>query len=235
MDRKLILSCEHAGNRVPEEYRHLFENHKEVLESHRGVDIGARDLALVMSSILGTDAHLHEVTRLLIDLNRSLHNPSAFSEFVPRDNGADREEIIDKYYLPYRNKIENEVEQAIVRGEPVLHVSVHTFTPRLEGIERNADIGFLYDPQHFSEKALCWAWRRQLQKMLPDLKFRMNYPYRGTLDGFSTSLKKNFTEENYWGIELEVNQKFSQEEDQERWEHIQHQIAYSLRHVLETR
>ena len=234
MDRKLILSCEHAGNKVPEEYHHLFEGNREVLRTHRGVDIGAGELTRLMGSVLNTDAYLHEVTRLLVDLNRSLHNPSAFSEFIPQGNGVDREEIIRKYYQPHREKVREEVRKSIATGRRVLHVSVHSFTPRMDGVERNADIGFLYDPQRVAEKELSWTWRRQLQKMLPHFKCRMNYPYRGTLDGFSTSLKKDFTEDSYWGIELEVNQKFPQEAGADDWKHIQKQIAYSLKYVLES-
>ena len=41
----------------------------------------------------------------------------------------------------------------------------------------------------------------------PELKIRFNYPYLGKADGFTTYLRKIFPE-NYIGIELEVNQKF---------------------------
>ncbi len=44
MSNNLIISCEHAGNEVPKEYRHLFEQDPEPLNTHRGVDIGALDL-----------------------------------------------------------------------------------------------------------------------------------------------------------------------------------------------
>ena len=39
MSYLLVLSCEHAHNRVPARYRHLFD--AELLESHRGYDLGA--------------------------------------------------------------------------------------------------------------------------------------------------------------------------------------------------
>ena len=44
-DVALLLTCEHAVNAVPERWRHLFRGNTEVLETHRGWDRGAADLA----------------------------------------------------------------------------------------------------------------------------------------------------------------------------------------------
>lgn len=41
----LLISCEHAVNTVPYDYQTLFERHKELLESHRGIDFGALEIA----------------------------------------------------------------------------------------------------------------------------------------------------------------------------------------------
>nr|WP_238143946.1 hypothetical protein [Legionella pneumophila] len=41
----LLISCEHAVNTVPYDYQMLFECHKELLESHRGIDFGALEIA----------------------------------------------------------------------------------------------------------------------------------------------------------------------------------------------
>lgn len=232
MDRKLVITCEHAGNKVPEKYRHLFEDKEEVLNTHRGIDIGALELTQTICSTLQKEPHLHKVTRLLIDLNRSLHNPSAFSEFVEHVGEEERQEIIDNYYLPHRQKVKEKFISLISEGYAVFHLSVHTFTPILNEMKRNADIAFLYDPGRTTEKKFCWRWRKKAHQYLPDLKFRMNYPYRGTMDGFNTALKKEFTEDQYWGVELEVNQKFAESKDKERWKNIQNKIALSLKEVL---
>ena len=37
---RLLLSCEHGGNRVPPEYGELFADAEAVLQTHRGYDIG---------------------------------------------------------------------------------------------------------------------------------------------------------------------------------------------------
>lgn len=48
----LIVSCEHAVNTVPQAYRNLFAPHLELLETHRGFDLGAQSLALFLVSNL---------------------------------------------------------------------------------------------------------------------------------------------------------------------------------------
>ena len=40
----VVLSCEHGGNIVPDEFSELFRNASDVLESHRGLDPGALEL-----------------------------------------------------------------------------------------------------------------------------------------------------------------------------------------------
>ena len=104
--------------------------------------------------------------------------------------------------------MEREIEKAMQAGEKVLHLSIHSFTPKLNGIERNADIGLLYDPSKKAEKAFCARMKQELLAEGLELRVRFNYPYLGKADGFTTHLRKVFPE-NYSGIELEVNQKFS--------------------------
>lgn len=234
MDRKLIITCEHSGNKVPSKYKHLFELKPEILNTHRGYDIGALELTRTISETLESDTHAHDVSRLLIDLNRSLDNPSAFSEFTNEVGEETRRSIVEEYYLPYRSKVKQNISSLISKEVPVLHLSVHTFTPNMNGEHRNADVGILYDPKREQEKEFCWKWRKQLKKQMPELKYRMNYPYPGTMDGFSTSLRKELSEEVYWGIELEVNQRFAISEEAGRWKQVQNEIAESLRQVVES-
>jgi predicted N-formylglutamate amidohydrolase len=85
---------------------------------------------------------------------------------------------------------------------------VHSFTPVFYGVERQAEIGLLYDPRRSNERLFCAEWRNLLQRSSSNNLFRvrMNYPYKGTADGFITSLRKIFSNSYYIGIELEVNQ-----------------------------
>lgn len=231
MNRHVIISCEHAGNDIPAEYRHLFEGQETVLETHRGLDIGALELAQTLSERLGIEPHVNKMSRLLIDLNRSLHHPFLFSEFMYDVSGEKREEIIDQYYRPYRTALEKDIEVARAAGQTVVHISVHTFTPVLNDNVRTVDVGFLYDPKRAAEKAFCQKWRNELEIQMPDLNCRMNAPYRGTADGLTTALRKKFAGESYCGIELEVNQKFVQEKEQ--WDETRSVIVRSLKERIQ--
>lgn len=202
---KLILTCEHGGNEIPPPYLPLFRSAGDVLESHRGYDPGALQLFTELMDLAVFAKH-NTISRLLVELNRSLHHPQLFSEFTKDLSSEEKKEILDNLYLPYRNEVEEQIGKSIASGENLLHLSIHSFTPRLHGKERNADVGLLYDPSRKWEKEICRDFKTLLLKDDPALKVRFNYPYLGTADGFTTYLRKKFPK-HYAGIEIEVNQK----------------------------
>lgn len=118
-----------------------------------------------------------------------------------------RENILARYYRPYRDEVEKAVASAIEQGRRVLHISSHSFTPVLDGKARETEIGLLYDPARKSERSLCDTWLEELQRALPEMRVRRNYPYRGTSDGLTAFLRTRHAGDSYAGIELEVNQK----------------------------
>ncbi|HSM63334.1 MAG TPA: N-formylglutamate amidohydrolase [Gillisia sp.] len=204
---KLVFSCEHGGNEIPEYYKHLFKNADEALNSHRGIDFGTLDLFNYCSS-LSAYSISNKISRLLIELNRSLHHPKLFSEYTAALNDAEKSKLIDLIYNPYRDKLEAEISKIIAEGEEVAHISFHSFTPVLDGKIRNADIGLLFDPSRASEKMICKKLKELLKTEIPAFIIRFNYPYLGKADGLTTYLRKKFPE-NYSGIEIEINQKLS--------------------------
>lgn len=212
---ELIFSCEHAGNLIPNEYKFLFEEAEQILNSHRGWDPGSLELSQILSEKTGSELFTYSFTRLFIELNRSIGHPKLFSEFTRSLSRTEKQAIIEKYYQPHRMRVADAINKNISKNRPVIHISVHTFTPILEGKERNFEIGLLYDPKRNLEKNVCRIWKSQINEILPDFRVRMNQPYKGISDGFTTFLRKNFCENSYLGIELEVNQKLS--EDRNKW------------------
>ncbi len=97
----------------------------------------------------------------------------------------------------------------------MLHISVHSFTPELNGEVRTADVGLLFDPARPAEEEFCSNFRRLLLQQNDDLNVKFNYPYLGVDDGFTTYLRQKFPQ-LYLGIELEINQKFVQNNVLER-------------------
>lgn len=205
----LIVSCEHGGNRIPPPYRGLFraEQEQALLKSHRGFDAGALAFSKDLAEQLAAPLVMSTVSRLLVDLNRSLGNPAVYSPNVRDAPTEVRRRIVDDYYSPYRSKLENLVRQGVGRNGPVIHISCHSFTPELKGEVRNADIGLLYDPARTGETDLCKRWQTSLKTCSPEFKVRRNYPYAGKNDGFTTYLRRCFSPDDYIGVELEINQK----------------------------
>ena len=205
---KAIVTCEHGGREVPPEYRYLFHGCKKVLESHRGYDAGAKELAAVLAEGLRAPLYTSVVTRLLVDLNRSRGNPRLFSEFSRKLERREKSSLIENYYRPYRQEVESGIERAVRSGHRLLHLSVHSFAPVFKGKIRDADIGLLYDPSRTAESDICMTLQKAISERAPHLAVRRNYPYRGTSDGFTTSLRRKFSQRRYMGIEIEINQKW---------------------------
>jgi predicted N-formylglutamate amidohydrolase len=203
----LILSCEHASNHVPARYAAALRDAGDALATHRGYDIGAAWLARWLARRLGAPLFLGRATRLLVDLNRSLHHRHVFSPYTGALPAAEKARIIERHYRPYRDAVTAAVAARIAAGQRVLHVAVHSFTPRLGDVVRTADVGLLYDPGRASERALCHAWQAALGALAPGLAVRRNYPYRGVADGFTSSLRRHLAGTVYAGIELEVSQQ----------------------------
>jgi len=204
--RALLLTCEHGGNIIPEGFRPLFTGDRKVLNSHRGYDIGALEAARLLADETGAPLLYYENTRLLIDMNRSEWNRGLFSTGEFSLTESDRERLLAELYRPYRLKVEAALAKIIRKSGRVVHLAVHSFTPVLHGVVRNADIGFLYDPARKHERDTSHAIRIAFGDECPPYRVRMNYPYRGTSDGLTTSLRKIFPGDTYTGIECELNQ-----------------------------
>lgn len=228
LEDHLLLTCEHAGNRIPRAYAPLFRGADALLATHRGWDPGAYVLARFLARRLRRPLHAVTWSRLFVEANRAAHNPRIWSRFTRALPKAERAAILARYWWPHRAKVESAVANA-TRDARLVHVAVHSFTPELDGHVRNADIGLLYDSRRPREAALCRRWRAILARMAPDLRVRYNYPYRGNTDGLGTWLRKRHPAERYLGIEIEINQRLV---GTRRWRSFQETIAASLGELM---
>jgi predicted N-formylglutamate amidohydrolase len=201
-----IITCEHGGNRVPAPYRPLFRGQKALLDSHRGYDPGSLVMAKALAGAFAAPLVSSTVSRLLVDLNRSIGHPQLFSAVTRAAPAEIRSQIVDEHYRPYRMQAEHLITQAVARGHRAIHISSHSFTPELDGKVRGTDVGLLYHPARRGEAELCARWKETLVALAPDLRIHRNYPYAGKGDGLTSHLRMRFTPGDYVGIELEVNQ-----------------------------
>jgi predicted N-formylglutamate amidohydrolase len=202
----ILVTAEHGGNAVPAGHAEMFRGADDLLASHRGWDPGTADLARALAEEFDAPCFVAQVTRLLVDLNRSPGHPRVFSEFTRALSPAERTRLLESYHTPHRARVEATVAREIAEGAPVLHLAIHSFTPVLSGEERRADLALLYDPRRPAEAELARGWIRALRERLPGWRVRRNYPYLGKADGLTTTLRRRFPDPAYLGIEIEVNQ-----------------------------
>lgn len=202
----LLLTCEHASRAVPRAYRALFSSSsaRAALQSHRAWDPGALPCAQHLAQAYQAPLFLGEVTRLLVDLNRSPSHPRVFSEWSQVLPAEDKQRLLERYHVSHFERV-----LALLREQsperPLLHIAVHSFTPLWEGELRPTDVGLLYDPARSLESTWAHHWQRALRQT-SSLCIHRNAPYRGTADGLPTRLRRLFADPLYAGIELELNQ-----------------------------
>jgi predicted N-formylglutamate amidohydrolase len=173
------------------------------------------------------------VSRLLVDLNRSIGHPQLFSAATRGVPAEARAKIIERHYRPYREQVERLVRRSASRGRRVIHVSSHSFTPVLNREVRRADVGLLYHPGRRAERELCARWKAALAVAVPQVRVRRNYPYAGKADGLTSYLRRRFASGAYVGIELEVNQRIVLAGGA-RWKALRQVLVETLRKALAT-
>ncbi|QSE97864.1 N-formylglutamate amidohydrolase [Fulvivirga lutea] len=223
--RKILISCEHADHIIPSKYASLFKGADEDLKSHKGYDPGSMDLAKYTARNLDVPLYYQKVSRLLIEMNRSINAQDLFSKYSSVLPDKDKRELEEKYYFPYRNEVEDKIIEYVNNGDSVLHISFHSFTPSLNNVERLVDIGILCDEKVESELKFANEWKDKLAELFPTLLVMINMPYNGADDGFTTYLRAKYPQEKYLGIELEINQKYIQ---QPIWADIKKGLVQSL-------
>jgi len=227
----VLITCEHAVNHVPELWRKLFAGREEVLQSHRAYDAGALEMAHCLSESIAAPLFEAAVTRLLIDHNRSPHHRALWSEFSRNLAAEQKHALLAEYYRPYREMVARWIQSRHQQGRVVVHISVHSFTPLLDGQERKVDLGVLYDPQRPLETSFGRLWKSKLERHVRNLRIRLNTPYRGSSDCQQTSYRNHFESDAYLGLELEINQALVLQ--QETWSDLQGRIAKSLQETLQ--
>jgi len=229
----VLITCEHGGNRIPAPYRLLFTEYGPLLDTHRGYDMGALAMARELAAAFAAPLIAGTVSRLLVDLNRSPGHPRLHGEALRSVPADVRARIVERYYAPYRTNTGRCVHQAVTAGHRVVHISSHSFTPKLDGKVRNADIGLLYDPARRGEVDLSGRWKACLETCAPALVVRRNYPYAGKGDGLTSYLRRCYPSGAYVGVELEINQKHSIHPPAQ-WRALRTAVIASLRLALGT-
>lgn len=202
----VLLSCDHASCRMPRPWRWPVRD-LWVVGTHWSYDLGAARLTADLAGELQTCAVLSRFSRLLVDPNRRVGDPSLIridAEDRPLalnedQSAAQRQERLDRLYFGYHRALEQLVLEH--PGMPLL--SIHTFTREYEGQTRTLEGGILFDAHESRAHHLQEALAAQ------GFDFALNEPYSG-YDGLIEGIAQHGTKHQRVYLELEVRQDIAQ-------------------------
>lgn len=198
----LVLTCEHASNRLPGEA--ALGAGEAMLATHRGYDLGARQLSQILLKRLGGELVASRYSRLYVDLNRHEDDPECIPEQmddVPlpgnRLSAAERRRRLEQVHRPYHDAVDQAVRKALAHNRRAFLFSVHSFTPVLHGQPRAMEVGVLFDRHE--------RVARRLVQNLATVGFTVeeNQPYSG-LDGLIYSAHRHGGTHQIPYLEIEV-------------------------------
>lgn len=172
-----VLVCDHAANRVPQGLGGLGLDAAQ-LADHIAWDPGAAEVARRLSADLDAPLVLSGYSRLVIDCNRPLRSPQSIAEqssgiTIPGNHGlspAHRQARIETLFRPYHDAIDRLLDGRAQR--PSLLLSIHSFTPVLDGLSRPWQLGV----SHWRDKRFAGLMLRALARNA-DLTLGDNQPY----------------------------------------------------------
>ena len=188
LDSGALIICDHASNAIPPGYGTLGLP-RAAVDRHIAYDICAAEVTRALATQLGAPAVLSAYSRLVIDPNRGMDDPTLVMRYsdgaiVPGNAYIDAAEIgrrSAQFRVPYREEIAATVDAMLAAGEPPALISIHSFTPVLRSLARPWKIGVLWDRDGRIAKPLIEALLAE-----PDLfadEVGDNEPYDGALTG----------------------------------------------------
>lgn len=182
----LVLLADHAGRALPEQYGRLGLPHSE-FDRHIAYDIGVDPLTRRLAELTGAPAVLANFSRLLIDANRGEDDPTLIRQLydgtvVPGNYPLaepERDRRLDDFYRPYHDAVGSLIASvAQESGAAPLIISIHSFTPVMQGRPRPWHVGILWDLDDRAPKPLIEQLGRDPLLVVGD-----NEPYDGALRG----------------------------------------------------
>jgi predicted N-formylglutamate amidohydrolase len=148
----ILLVCDHASCRIPGTLGDMGLD-PFARRCHLAIDIGAGNLTEQLARSLGVTAVVAQYSRLVVDCNRELMDPGAFLEYgdgilVPGNRNltqADKDARANAIYWPYHDAIDKQIQRLRALGPPPAFISIHSFTPVLNGVSHDVEMGVLWD------------------------------------------------------------------------------------------
>ena len=203
----VVLVCDHASNAIPAALGTLGLD-PAMLARHVAYDIGAWEMTEHLAAALDAPAVLAGYSRLMIDCNRPLDDPTSIREIsdgivVPGNRGLDaaaRTARAESFYWPYHRAIEEALDRIRENGAAPNMVSIHSCTPVMREFERPWHIGVLSNRDRRIADNLIEALSSDAELTIGD-----NQPYSG-LDPYGYTIESHALPAGLANVLLEVRQ-----------------------------
>ena len=190
-NKGILFIADHASNLIPNSLKNI-DLKENQLNSHIAYDLGVKELCVNLSSLLNSKYIMGEYSRLIIDLNRDISDPTLIPEIVDRNvivknlnlSTYEKKKRITEIYNRYHRKITTTINQNNIKAL----ISLHSFNPIFKKKKRNIHFGILSNQD-----------RRLSEYIIAEMKSRKlrvgdNEPYKGNLIGdtmYKHGLKNN--------------------------------------------
>lgn len=181
-----LITCDHASNAVPPCVGGGdLGLPKSDMDRHIAYDIGSVGVTRALADALGAPAVLSGFSRLVIDPNRGIDDPTLLMKLydgsvIPANRHADAVEKtrrVDAFHTPYHTAVADLAD----RQNDTIIIAIHSFTPQLNNRPvRPWHIGILHDFDERLSNPLLALLRDE-----GDLCVGDNEPYAGHLPGDS--------------------------------------------------
>ncbi len=149
---RVLLVCDHASRSIPHALDRLGLA-DWVLDRHVAWDIGAAAVARALADHLDAPAVLAGFSRLVVDPNRALDDPSAFPTIsngvaIPGNQAltdADRTRRVEACFAPYHAAIAARLDRFLNAGVTPAIIAVHSCTPVYAEVVRQWHVGVMWD------------------------------------------------------------------------------------------
>lgn len=215
---RFLLIGDHAGNRVPARLQSLGIGKSDTTR-HIAWDIGIAAVGEALSNALDA-VFIHQAySRLVIDCNRDAGAPDAIPPVsdgtaIPGNqllSPIDRATRVAEIHAPYHAAIAAEVARRDAAGRDTILVSLHSFTPAMNGRARPWQIGVL----HAGGQARFARAVLQILEARSDLCVGDNEPY--AMDGIDYTIPRHAFPSGRSYVEIEIRQDLLVEPEQHRW------------------
>lgn len=209
-----LFSTEHATHWIPSGLIEKNPQLKALQKTHQGYDLGVLEIANWLSRDLQATHIEGTISRLVIDLNRSVNHSQLFGPATQSLSLLDKKQIIRHYWEPYFQRLVKELKKGAKINE-MRWLSVHSFTPTWNHRSRRVDIGILDDLTHPKQREFSLTLQAALRRQLPSFKIYLNEPYRGFTDAIVHPVNRQIRTTHAFGICLEINQRHLQTKSQQ--------------------